>query len=124
MPRRIARPALLTVACAGVAFAAIAPDASGVQVPRHDLVSAPMVSSTESAPGIDPGYINSELACLVTHFQHREAGYRADSAGHTGFTRYWAAQMQHQLAPFGARVQTYRFPIRGWLGHAGQLRQQ
>jgi Peptidase family M28/PKD domain len=119
MLRRITRSALLLpVACAGVALAAIAPDASGVQVPRHQLVSAPVVSSTETAPGIDPGYIYSQLEYLVTHFQHREAGYRAGSAGHAGFARYWAAQMLHQLGSFGARAQTYRFPITGWLGRS------
>lgn len=112
MLRRLARPALLaSVACAGVALAAIAPCASGVQVPRRASGGA-----AAAWPGISPGYIYSQLGFLVTHFQHREAGYRAGSAGHAGFARYWAAQMQRLLEPFGARTRTYRFPVRGWLG--------
>ena len=53
---------------------------------------------------------------MVTHFQHRESGYRAGAAGHTGFARYWSSQMLRLLRPFGARSQSFRFPIRGWLG--------
>jgi len=102
---------LLPVACAGVALAAIAPDASGVQVARHEVVGAAAAS-----PGIDPGYIYAQLGYLVTHFQHREAGYRTGAAGHAGFARYWAAQMLRTLGPFGARAKTYSFPVRGWLG--------
>ncbi len=77
---------------------------------------APAGQAALATPGIDPAFIYSQFDYLVTHFQHREAGYLAGSAGHTGFARYWASQMLHLLGPFGAREQTFRFPIRGWLG--------
>jgi hypothetical protein len=67
-------------------------------------------------PGIDPAYIYAQLDYMVTHFQHREAGYRAGSAGHTGFARYWQRQMLALLGPFGARARSYPFAVRGWLG--------
>src|SRR5215468_8803450 len=66
--------------------------------------------------GIDPAYIYSQLDNLVTRFQHREAGYRAGSAGHSGFARYWKREMLRLLGPFGARAESYRFPVRGWVG--------
>lgn len=69
-----------------------------------------------ATPGIDPAYIYSQLDHLATRFQHREAGYRAGSGGHSGFARYWEQQMLRLLAPFGARAHTYQFPVRGWVG--------
>ncbi|MDR2986115.1 MAG: hypothetical protein LBV34_14865, partial [Nocardiopsaceae bacterium] len=72
--------------------------------------------SPASGPGIDPAYIYSELDHMVTHFQHREAGYRAGATGHTGFARYWSRQMLSLLGPFGASARTFKFPVRGWLG--------
>jgi hypothetical protein len=67
-------------------------------------------------PGIDPAYIYRELDYMVTHFQHREAGYQAGSAGHSGFARYWQRQMLALLGQFGARARNYPFAVRGWLG--------
>ncbi len=94
-------------------FPAITQPASGaVRAARH----APAGQAELATPGIDPAFIYSQLDYLVTHFQRREAGYRAGSAGHAGFARYWASQMLRLLGPFGARVQTFSFPIRGWLG--------
>jgi Peptidase family M28/PKD domain len=98
-------------ACGGLLLAAIAPGASGAVPPSRQARTA-----TAALPGIDPGYIYAQFDHLVTHFQRREAGYRAGAAGHEGFARYWSNQMLHLLAPFGARAQTFRFPVKGWLG--------
>ena len=103
-------------------LAAIAPQAGGaVQASRQ----APVASASGEHSGrrrpaphraSTLAYIYSQFDHLVTHFQHREAGYRAGAAGHTGFARYWSSQMLRLLGPFGARAQTFRFPVRGWLG--------
>ncbi len=111
MRRRLTRSVLLPLgACGGLVLAAIAPRASGAAPSQ----SAP--PATGAIPGIDPGYIYGQFDHLVTHFQHREAGYLAGGAGHEGFARYWSAQMLHLLGPFGARAQTFRFHVNGWLG--------
>lgn len=110
MLRRIARSWLLPLAaCCGLALAAIAPQAGGA-------VQASRQAATGVAPGIDADYIYSQFDHMVTHFQNRESGYRAGAAGHMGFARYWSSQMLRLLRPFGARSQSFRFPIRGWLG--------
>lgn len=67
-------------------------------------------------PGIDPAYVYAQLDYMVTHFQHREAGYRAGSAGHSGFARYWKRQMLSVLGRFGVHARAYPFRVRGWLG--------
>jgi Peptidase family M28/PKD domain len=115
MRRSISRPwPAVLIVCSGLMLAAIAPAASAApQDARH---GQPGRTAASPAPGIDPAFIYSQLAYLVTHFQHREAGYRAGSAGHTGFARYWAGQMLRLLGPFGAGERIFRFPLRGWLG--------
>src|SRR5215470_11039640 len=98
MRRRLTRSVLLPLAaCGGLVLAAIAPRASGAAPPQS---TPPAIGAI---PGIDPGYIYGQFDHLVTHFQHREAGYRAGGAGHEGFARYWSGQMLHLLGPFGAR---------------------
>ncbi|MGN6794533.1 MAG: M28 family metallopeptidase, partial [Streptosporangiaceae bacterium] len=106
----------------GLALAAIAPQASGAVHASGDVLIAGArseqgaQSAANAAPGIDPRYIYAQFAHLVTHFQRREAGYRAGAAGHAGFAQYWSRQMLSSLGPFGASTRTFRFPIRGWLG--------
>jgi hypothetical protein len=105
---------LLVVGCLVLALAAVSPAAGGVSTGlEHAVTARPTGGPT---PGIDPAYIYSQLDYLATHFQHREAGYRAGSAGHSGFARYWKQQMLRLLGPFGAQAHVYRFPVRGWVG--------
>jgi hypothetical protein len=97
-----------------LALAAGSPTAGGAGAGLgHAVIARPLGGAT---PGIDPAYIYSQLDNLATRFQHREAGYRAGSAGHSGFARYWTRQMLRLLGPFGARAHSYRFPVRGWAG--------
>lgn len=95
---------LIVLACAGFALTA-APASSGAAAPAGG-----------AAPGIDPGFIYSQLDYMATHFQHRQAGYRSGSEGHSGFALYWTQRMLGLLGPFGARARAYRFPVRGWAG--------
>ena len=112
MPRRITRSALLPLAaCGGLVLGAIAPGARGATPPSGQARTA-----TAAVPGIDPRYLYAQFDHLVTHFQRREAGYRTGAAGHEGFARYWSSQMLRLLGPFGASSQTFRFPVKGWLG--------
>jgi hypothetical protein len=67
-------------------------------------------------PGIDPDFVYDQLAYMVTHFQHREAGYAAGASGHTGFARYWTAEMLRLLGQFGASARSYPFRVPGWVG--------
>ena len=115
MLRRITRSSgLLALSCLGLALVALPPASGGASTGVRQAVSAqPQGSAT---PGIDPAFIYSQLDYLATRFQHREAGYRASSAGHSGFARYWQQQMLRLLGPFGAQAHIYRFPVRGWLG--------
>jgi hypothetical protein len=117
MPRRITKSAgLLAVSCLALAPALTArsPSAGGAGTgPGHAVTARPPSGPT---PGIDPAYIYSQLDYLATRFQHREAGYRAGSAGHSGFARYWTRHMLRLLGPFGARAHSYQFPVRGWVG--------
>jgi Peptidase family M28/PKD domain len=98
-------------ACGGLVLGAIAPGASGATPPSGQARIA-----TAAVPGIDPRYLYAQFDHLVTHFQRREAGYRKGAAGHEGFARYWSSQMLRLLGPFGASSQTFRFPVKGWLG--------
>jgi Peptidase family M28/PKD domain len=115
MLRRTTRSSgLLALSCLGLALAAVAPVSGGASTGvRHAVIAPPPGGAT---PGIDPAYIYSQLAHLATRFQHREAGYRAGSSGHSGFARYWKQQMLGLLGQFGARAHIYRFPVRGWVG--------
>jgi len=87
---------------------AVAPQAAR---PGH-----PRGSPAPALPGIDPGFVYDQLAYMVTHFQHREAGYAAGASGHTGFARYWTAEMLRLLGQFGASARSYPFRVPGWAG--------
>src|SRR5258706_5362577 len=115
MLRRITRSSgLLALSCLGFALAAVPPVSGGASAGvRHAVTAQAQGSAT---PGIKPAFIYSQLDYLATRFQHREAGYRAGSAGHSGFARYWKQEMLRLLARFGAQAHTYRFPVRGWAG--------
>ena len=71
-------------------------------------------------PTVDPNYIYDQLFYMVTHFQHREAGYDNNLAvnvnGHDEFAAYWAQEMQHNLAGFGVQVRRDEFSVQGWQG--------
>ena len=71
-------------------------------------------------PAVDPGYIYAQLAYMVTHFQHREAGYDnnlpVSVSGHDEFADYWTHEMLSDLAGFGAVARRDAFPITGWAG--------
>src|SRR5215813_1503325 len=117
MLKRITRFAgLLAVTCPALALALAAGSATadGDDARLGHAVTAHTPGA--ATPGIDPAYIYSQLDNLVTRFQHREAGCRAGSAGHSGFARYWKREMLRLLGPFGARAESYRFPVRGWVG--------
>ncbi len=71
-------------------------------------------------PTVDPKYIYDQLFYMVTHFQRREAGYDnnlpVNVNGHDEFAAYWAQEMQHNLAGFGAQVRRDEFSVQGWQG--------
>ena len=114
MLRRITRSSgLLALSCLGLALAAVPPASGGASAGvRHAVTAQPQGSAT---PGIKPAFIYSQLDYLATRFQHREAGYRAGSAGHSGFAGYWKQKMLRLLGRFGAQAHVYRFPVRGWV---------
>src|SRR5215510_908624 len=108
LPRITKASGLLAVSCLVLALPAAMPAAGGASTGLgHAVTAQPPGGAT---PGIDPAYIYSQLDYLATRFQHREAGYRAGSAG------YWEQQMLRLLGPFGAQARSYQFPVRGWVG--------
>ena len=118
MALRKIRPRLALLALAGGLAPTLITGPAGPGA-NASFASAGLASTGQAAgrtPGIDPGYIYAQLDYMVTHFQHREAGYLAGSAGHTGFARYWRQHMLSLLGPFGARARDYPFAVRGWLG--------
>jgi Peptidase family M28/PKD domain len=99
-------PALATAG--RTASPAAAPRAAG---PGHSRDSP-----APALPGIDPHFVYDQLAYMVAHFQHREAGYAAGASGHTGFAQYWTAEMLRLLGRFGASARSYAFRVPGWAG--------
>jgi hypothetical protein len=77
-------------------------------------LSDPRQPAALATPAIDPNFTYDQLAYMATHFQHREAGYRADASGHAGFAQYWTTQMLHLLSQFGATARRYPFRVPGW----------
>ncbi len=67
-------------------------------------------------PTVNPDYIYDQLFYMVTHFQHREAGYISDgiSNGHDAFANYWAQEMERNVQSFGAQVYRDTFDVGGW----------
>lgn len=71
-------------------------------------------------PAVDPNYIYDQLFYMVTHFQHREAGYDTNLPvsvnGHDEFADYWAKEMVNDLQGFGPQIRRDPFPVAGWQG--------
>jgi PKD repeat protein len=72
-------------------------------------------------PTVDPNYIYDQLYYMVTHYQHREAGYDTSTTpvsvnGHNAFATYWANEAVKDLQGFGPQVLIDQFPIQGWEG--------
>ncbi len=72
-------------------------------------------------PTVDPNYIYDQLYTMVTHYQHREAGYDTSTTpvsvnGHNAFATYWAQEAVRDLLGYGPQVRIDQFPIQGWLG--------
>ena len=76
-------------------------------------------------PTVDPNYIYDQLLYMVTHFQHREAGYDnnlpVNVNGHDEFAAYWAQEMQRNLSGFGAQVSRDEFSVQGWQGRPATI---
>jgi len=76
-------------------------------------------------PTVDPDYIYNQLFYMVTHYQHREAGYDTNLPpsvnGHDEFAAYWAQEMQRDLQGFGAQVVHDPFPVQGWVGRPAEV---
>ena len=68
-------------------------------------------------PTVDPDYIYNQLFYMVTHYQHREAGYDNNLPvsvnGHDEFATYWAQEMARNLQGFGPQVKPRFFPGAG-----------
>src|SRR5260221_8037868 len=81
----------------------------------HTIMQA-SVDST-GLPTIDPGYIYSQLFYMVTHYQHREAGYDnnlpVNVNGHDAFAAYWSQEIIKHLQAFGQQRRHYPFPLQG-----------
>ena len=71
-------------------------------------------------PTIDPDYIYNQLFYMVTHYQHREAGYDnnlpVNINGHDEFATYWSQEIMKDLQGFGPQVRHDPFPVQGWRG--------
>ena len=71
-------------------------------------------------PTVDPNYIYDQLFYMVTHYQHREAGYDnnlpVNVNGHDEFAQYWTGEMLKDLQGFGPQIYTDKFPVQGWVG--------
>jgi hypothetical protein len=105
----VTRPAAALAGAVGLLLAvSIGPASAATAVPR--------AGGTQPIPAVDPQFIYHQLDYMVTHFQHREAGYAEGAAGHSGFARYWTSEMRRLLGPFGATARRYPFRVRGWLG--------
>ncbi len=53
---------------------------------------------------------------MVTHFQHREAGYSSAGStnGHDAFAAYWTQEVLRNVQGFGAHVTRDAFDVVGW----------
>jgi hypothetical protein len=80
---------------------------------------APALATLADFPTVDPNYIYDQLFFMVTHFQHREAGYDKNLPvninGHDEFAAYWTQEIMHDLQGFGPLVRRDPFPVLGWL---------
>ncbi len=71
-------------------------------------------------PTVDPNYIYDQLFYMVTHYQHREAGYDnnlpVNVNGHDEFANYWTQEITKDLQGFGPQAYIDKFPVQGWTG--------
>jgi len=71
-------------------------------------------------PTVDPNYIYDQLFYMVTHYQHREAGYDnnlpVNVNGHDEFANYWTQEITKDLQGFGPQTYVDKFPVQGWTG--------
>lgn len=97
------------------------------------VAAAPSIAATTARPSdavafptVDPSYIYDQLAYMVTHFQHREAGYDNNLPvsvnGHDEFAAYWQTEMLNDLQGFGATAQRDAFPVDGWQGRPATVK--
>ncbi len=85
-------------------------------LPATVIASPTHTQQVADFPAVNPDYIYDQLFYMATHFQHREAGYSADSStnGHDAFAAYWAQEMQRNLQGFGTQVHQDMFDVVGW----------
>ncbi len=85
-------------------------------LPATVTASSTRIGSIADFPTVNPDYTYDQLFYMVTHFQHREAGYISDGTanGHDAFAAYWAQEMQRNLQGFGVQVYRDTFDVRGW----------
>jgi PKD repeat protein len=117
-PWRGARFLIIVCALAILALAWVAPVPAAGARSDHGVKSA---SPTDVGfPAIDPEYLYTQLATMVTTYQSREAGYDTaqsnPNTGHDGFATYWQAEMLRNLSGFGATAVRDSFAIDGWQG--------
>lgn len=90
--------------------------ALGFLLPTSGLVLARGIADF---PTVDPNYIYDQLFYMVTHYQHREAGFDnnlpVNINGHDEFAAYWTKEIVHDLQGFGPQVRRDPFPVLGWL---------
>ncbi len=94
----------------------------GLLLPATVRASTPGVSYQQPAladfPTVDPNYIYDQLFYMVTHFQHREAGYDNNLPvtvnGHDESAAYWSQEMMRDLQGFGPQVRRDPFAVQGW----------
>ena len=76
------------------------------------------VVTTQGFPQVDHSYVYDQLAWMVTHFLHRDAGYDNNLSpgvnGHDEFADYWSQEMLNDLQGFGAQARRDPFHIKGW----------
>ena len=116
MAAAVAAGLLVTGPGSTPALATAGRTAGPATAPRAARAGHQRGSPAPALPGIDPDFVYDQLAYMATHFQHREAGYAAGASGHTGFARYWTAEMLRLLGQFGASARSYPFRVSGWAG--------
>ena len=84
------------------------------EVRGHSFTSTS--SRTSDFPTVNPDYVYDQLFYMVTHFQHREAGY--SQSGHDAFAAYWTQEITRNLQGFNPQVYKDTFKTGGWLSRA------
>lgn len=113
-------PRMLRICCSFLLMLCFLLSASTTRVSAIHASTYKTINALPDFPAVDPNYVYNQLFYMVTHFQHREAGYDANLPpnvnGHDEFATYWSQEIVNDLQGFGPQVRRDPFPIAGWQG--------